>query len=610
MLAAWPDLPDDPHGEARVSIALGDVPTSLLLAAKAHVDNLVREFTLAEAGAVSGRTAAVSRDLARLITTVTTRFSDARRSIKAQALEAVAAGEERTMLTLNLPRSSAAAGRDYLAALDEVDNYARAARLLTLESPPEHRAFRRWYVTSLVDQLAGDGNGSGPPTFEQFLLDELSALASAQRVAAGAARLQAVTASLATAMAIEEVAKVVVSEGVAALGAAGGGLLMPAGDALLAVPGTIGYADQLVAQLSAERLDAPLPTPIVLRTGNPIWLESHEALQAQFPQVASMEPTTVSMCVVPLTVAGRVLGALRFSFDQPRLFDDDERRFVEALAAQTALALDRSGLHVAEREARDVAETAAARLGRLHRVTAALAEASSEQAVADAVVAEAAGTLGADVTALCVIEGEDTLRVIGMGGARAETRERWATFPLSAELPASEAARTGLPVVCVDRDDMEARFRALRGHVTHDGATVNVPVLLGDRALGALSLTFPARREIDEDEVELLCTIGRQCGIALERARLFAAERAARERAAFLADATALLSSSLEPGRDAAPPHEHPRPAAGGLGRGLPHRHRRARPAGVRGSPRPRTDGDDAAAAGPAAGPVVTGGPG
>jgi serine phosphatase RsbU (regulator of sigma subunit) len=36
------------------------------------------------------------------------------------------------------------------------------------------------------------------------------------------------------------------------------------------------------------------------------------------------------------------LGALRFSFGSPRLFDKDERRFVQAFAAQTAQALDRA----------------------------------------------------------------------------------------------------------------------------------------------------------------------------------------------------------------------------------------------------------------------------
>ena len=38
---------------------------------------------------------------------------------------------------------------------------------------------------------------------------------------------------------------------------------------------------------------------------------------------------------VPLSVRGRTLGALRFSFNEPRLFDEYERNFVVAMAAQT-----------------------------------------------------------------------------------------------------------------------------------------------------------------------------------------------------------------------------------------------------------------------------------
>ena len=59
----------------------------------------------------------------------------------------------------------------------------------------------------------------------------------------------------------------------------------------------------------------------------------------------------MSMCAVPLSVAGRVLGALRFSFDERKLFDEDERGFVLALAAQTAQTLQRTELYQAERRA-------------------------------------------------------------------------------------------------------------------------------------------------------------------------------------------------------------------------------------------------------------------
>jgi serine phosphatase RsbU (regulator of sigma subunit) len=162
------------------------------------------------------------------------------------------------------------------------------------------------------------------------------------------------------------------------------------------------------------------------------------------------------------------------------------------------------------------------------------------------VVTEAAATLGAALSALCVVDGE-LLRIIGLGGARAETRQRWATFPVAAELPASEAVRTRAPVVVAGREEMASRYPALQGQVLHDGATVSVPVSVGDRVLGSLSLSFPPEHQVDDSEVELLLTIGRQCGVALERARLFAAEREARDRSAFLADAAAVLSSSLEP---------------------------------------------------------------
>ncbi|ONH33391.1 ATP-binding protein [Pseudofrankia asymbiotica] len=156
----------------RYRVSLGDVSTDLLLAAKSHVDNLVREFTLAAVGGINGESAPVPPELAELIRTVTERFGEARQAIRRQALAAAAAGQPRTQLELRLPASTAEAGEEYLAALDKADEYAREARLLTLASPPAHRDFRRWYVSSLVTQLraAGSGQPVPPPlSFEEYL---------------------------------------------------------------------------------------------------------------------------------------------------------------------------------------------------------------------------------------------------------------------------------------------------------------------------------------------------------------------------------------------------------------------------------------------------------
>jgi GAF domain-containing protein/anti-sigma regulatory factor (Ser/Thr protein kinase) len=536
--------------EKRYPIELGDVPTDLLLGAKSHVDSVVRELVLVSGGAASGQTAAVPADLARLIDTVTTRFAQARESIKRQALAAAAQGRDRTSLTLRLPFEAAEAGQEYLTALDEVDAYARAARLLTLETPPQHRAFRRWYVRSLVEQLQACARGEQPrpaQPFEQFLLDEFDIVATAHRATDRSARLQQVTATLAGATAKEEVARVVVSQGVEALGAHRGALLVPRPDGTFEVLAKIHFEDGLLRSLTEGGIRARMPSAVAVRTGQPVWLESPEQRKATFPELGGVEPDTVSLCAVPLTMAGRVLGVLRLSFDSPHLFDEEERAFVLAFAAQTVQALERAELYNSEREARAEAETAAGRLSRLNHVTAALAAASDVDQISAIVATEAHRSLGANMSALCLREDAKTLRTVEMHGASPGAISRWRTFPLAADFPASEVVRTNRAVVLRSRAEMDERYPLLAGQAPREQSLVCVPLSVGGRTRGALSLTFPPQYVIDDDVVEMLATIGHQCALAIERAHLVDSERSARVRASFLADGTARVASSLDP---------------------------------------------------------------
>lgn len=352
VLAAWQDA--IPAAEERFIVVLGNVPTDLLIEAKAHVDNVVRELTLASSADQSGD-ADLPDHLAALVERVVYGFRDARDAIKRQALAGVRRGETQTTLRLNLPLSAADAGEAYLAALDEADAYSRAARLLTLETPPEHRLFRHWYVEGVVKQLRQLAAGEDPTPvkpFEELLISEIRRLASAQQISDRAARLQRVTAALARARTPEDVAAVVVSEGVVALGASGGGLLVPSEDGEhLAVPGAVGYGEEFVDALREERIDAPLPAAIALRTGEPVWLESQQERDREYPALRGFEADTISMCATPLIVGDRSIGALRFSFSTRKLFDEAERSFVLALAALTAQTLQRTEVYAAERQA-------------------------------------------------------------------------------------------------------------------------------------------------------------------------------------------------------------------------------------------------------------------
>jgi len=344
----WGDLLDETDlAPNRYRVELGEVPTALLLAAKSHVDNLVREFTLTARGAESGVTGAIPAPLASLIEAVVSRFAEARGAIKRAATTAAAQGRSHVALDLVLSAGAADAGEEYLEALDEADAYCRAARMLTLETPPQHRVFRDWYVKEIGRQLRAAVAGLPAPPHESFedrLLREIDSVARAQRSSARAARLFEVSAALSVAATPAEVAQAVLDTGVAALGAFGGGVLLATDADQLTVPATVGYGEELVARLRSESKDAELPAAVALRTGEAVWLESREERDLRFPQLAEVERHAVSACAVPLAVGGRRLGALRFSFSEPRLFDEEERRFVLALAAQTAQALDRAQL--------------------------------------------------------------------------------------------------------------------------------------------------------------------------------------------------------------------------------------------------------------------------
>jgi serine phosphatase RsbU (regulator of sigma subunit) len=284
--------------------------------------------------------------LAALIEGVVHRFAEARQSIKRQAVAAARRGDDHVRLELHLGVDAADAGEEYLLALDEADTYCRAARLLTLETPPQHRVFRQWYVGELVDQLraAAEGRSVPPPEpFEQRILRELDAVARASERAERAARLYDVAAALSGAGNPAEVAAAVLGSGVPALGASAGVLLLAHGTGLR-VSGAVGYSEEVVHRFAVQSADAVLPAATAMRTGAPVWLESREERDQRFPDLHDVEESTISVCALPLVVGGRRLGVLRFSFDVARLFDDEERRFALALAAQAAQALDRAQL--------------------------------------------------------------------------------------------------------------------------------------------------------------------------------------------------------------------------------------------------------------------------
>ncbi|MDQ1723403.1 MAG: hypothetical protein QOG52_431, partial [Frankiaceae bacterium] len=543
LLAAYVEWPTDP-GHRLFRISLGDVPTDLLLNAKAHVDSVIRELVLSANGAASGLTAALPAHLADLIHSVVTEFSDARQAIKRQALAAAERGDARTTLELSLPLEAADAGERYLKALSEADSYARASRLLTLASPAQHQAFRRWYVTSLVEALRSAAAGESfavQTSFESHLLRQVDELAELQRVSERAARLQRVTASLAAALTVEAVARIALDDAVAELQGDRGSFMFPVQGRMRAVA-VIGYDPEGVTQLERRWAEGQLtPTLHAYRTGAGVWVETADERDAQFPSLSGSEPGVVATCAVPMLVAEHTVGVFRVSFLESRLFTDDERSFAEALGAVAAQALERVSLY-------DEKARTADRLTRLQSVSAALARTRSLAEALDVTIRHATGLVGAQVASVSLLDADDqrTIRLLRVEPPT-ETSAAWSTYDVGDALPTSEAIRTGAIVTAESVAERDARWPAMSMvDWGFDHSLLVLPLHVEDTSVGALTLSFAKQAAGEEPDQAFLMAFADACAQALERAR--AAERAAiaNRRLRLLARASSQLAASLD----------------------------------------------------------------
>jgi signal transduction histidine kinase len=101
-------------------------------------------------------------------------------------------------------------------------------------------------------------------------------------------------------------------------------------------------------------VDAPVVLSQSVRTQEPIWVHSFTELQTRFPTMTSIydDGEYKAWAAIPLIVENHVIGALGLSFSTPQNFDEQDRRFMVAVAQQGAQALERARL---SEESRDLA---------------------------------------------------------------------------------------------------------------------------------------------------------------------------------------------------------------------------------------------------------------
>ena len=84
-------------------------------------------------------------------------------------------------------------------------------------------------------------------------------------------------------------------------------------------------------------------------------------------------------------------------------------------------------------------------------------------------------------------------------------------------------------------------------HLPQGISSATVPLIAGDRVLGALTYRFADGQPLAPAVRSFVAALGNQCAQAIDRALLFEAENAARLRAEQLADISARLAVAADP---------------------------------------------------------------
>lgn len=182
------------------------------------------------------------------------------------------------------------------------------------------------------------------------------------------------------------------------------------------------------------------------------------------------------------------------------------------------------------------------RLQRLQVLIGALSELLTPREVAAVVAEQGRTAVGANAVAVFVRDG-DELEISGYDGYSLEDDEPYCRIPLSAPVPAAEAARTGEPLY-LSGEEVQRRYPSLaRGRrLAGTGQLVALPLVADGRLFGSLGLRMPGDRPLEEADRVVLDVLARACSQALLRAEQVAAEREARRSAE---DANALLDTII-----------------------------------------------------------------
>lgn len=300
-----------------------------------------------------------------------------------------------------------------------------------------------------------------------------------------------------------------------------------------------GVSQAAIDRYSDYPLAADTPGAAAIRAGAVVEVGSAEEFDRCFPASADLRAQHGVQAIIAIPLrdgAGKVTGALSAALADPALLDDELRLLLGGIAEQTGLALERAASFVAEQAAREHAEELERRASLLQQVTAALAAARTTEELGTAVVTQLIPAVGGMGGSIFVLAEDGALHLVAADSCSSDVLDRFTVMQLDHVVPATDAVRSGEPLLYGVRDDMIAAYPDLGeevplGDPAYGAAWAHVPLVAGAKRVGLLIVAYSEPRSFDGRETAYLLSAAEAAGQALARVLLDEAERDARWRA-------------------------------------------------------------------------------
>jgi signal transduction histidine kinase len=357
---------------------------------------------------------------------------------------------------------------------------------------------------------------------------------------------------------LEDVARTLLSMGMTAVDAVAGGVFLLDGTgATLELLASVNYPQRIVDSYRLVPLAAPIPLCDSVRMATPIFLGTKGDFQTRYGAFIAAHPVIAErgLACIPLVIQGRCIGTLGLGFPMPWPFTAEERTALISFAQQFANSLAGVRGKRVVPEVRGATSSPESRLERLHAFMDALARAITPAEVAEVATDGGSAVVGARSSGLWLVSDDGLhVRLARATGPTGPQPDQHKAVPVDRPLrmPILDAIDAGAPVWIESCAQLEEHYPEVFRMYSRGGESslACIPLLAQGRCIGGLAYNFDRAQQFREDERVFLQMVGWHAAQALERARLYAAEKLARgaaeasqRRSAFLADSDALLAS-------------------------------------------------------------------